>query len=242
MKNEGETKIFVKIIGRKKHKYSLVDTLYCDIGKELTIADFYRDNFKKYDEIILAFGNCDTISNAKYKLISFTQAAIELNETITGLEELNPWEVDGDCITIHVEELIKGSTTVTDYLNSLISSLSIEIESEETADIVEHLGALNDEINRIGDAIKKFGGMFDYKTVRIYIMPLKDPVLSDAEIHKTVLDMMPKPRLKIIDKVDNGMHLSIGAGIQPFSKTQIIFYTVITEPDWKVMYRIELEK
>ncbi|HHV29013.1 MAG TPA: hypothetical protein GXX73_05350, partial [Clostridium sp.] len=120
---------------------------------------------------------------------------------------------------------------------------SAEVESEDTAIIVEYLGAIKDEINRIGDGFKQFGEMFDYKTVRIYTMPVKDTVLSDDEIHKMALDMMPNPKLKIIDKVEDGMHLSMGGGIQPFSKTQLIFYTVITKPgEEKVMYRIEFEK
>ncbi|ODM25638.1 hypothetical protein A7W90_05045 [Clostridium sp. Bc-iso-3] len=243
MKNDGETKIFIKILGRKKENYRLVNTLYCDIGKELIIADFSKDDFKKYDEIILALGNCDTINSPKYQLISLSPAVVDLYETITGLEELNPWEVNGDCITINVKDFVEGATTLTDYLNRAIPYISAEVESEDTAIIVEYLGAIKDEINRIGDGFKQFGEMFDYKTVRIYTMPVKDTVLSDDEIHKMALDMMPNPKLKIIDKVEDGMHLSMGGGIQPFSKTQLIFYTVITKPgEEKVMYRIEFEK
>jgi len=73
-------------------------------------------------------------------------------------------------------------------------------------------------------------------------MPIKNSVLSDDEIHDTALKNMPIPRLKVIDKAEDGMHLSMGGSIQPFSKTRLIFYTVITKPDEKIMYRIELEK
>jgi hypothetical protein len=155
---------------------------------------------------------------------------------------INPWEVDGNCITVHVKDFVEGATTLTDFLSRVIPYISAEIESEDTSIIVEYLGALKDEIDMIGDAFKRFGDVFDYKTVRIYTMPIKDSVLSDEEIHNMALNMMPNPKLKIIDKVEDGMHLSMGGGIQPFSKTQLIFYTVITKSDEKIIYRIEFEK
>lgn len=243
MKNDGNTKIFIKILGRKKQKYSLIDTLYCEMGKELMIANFSEEDYKKYDEIILAFGNCDTAESANYQLISLSPAAVDLYETITGLEELDPWEVNGDCITIHVEDFLEGAITLTDYLNSAIPYVSSEVESENTGVIVEYLSYFQSEINRIGDALKNFENVFDYKTIRIYTIPIEDAVLSDDELHEMALNNMPNPKFKIIDKVEGGMHLTIGGSIQPFSKTQIISYAMITDSeDEKLMYRIELEK
>ncbi|RXE60222.1 hypothetical protein [Acetivibrio mesophilus] len=243
IKNTEEAKIFIKVLGRKKQNYSLLDTLYCDMGKELMIADFSKDDYKKYDELIFALGNCDTVANSKYQIKSLSPASIALYEVLTGLKDVDPWEVNGDCITINVKDFMKGATTLTDFLVRIIPYVSAEMNSEDSPIVVEFFEYLRDEIDRIGEAFKQFGDMFDYKTVRIYTMPVNDSVLSDDEIHKMALDMMPNPKLKIIDKVEDGMHLSMGGGIQPFSKTQLIFYTVITKPgEEKVMYRIEFEK
>jgi len=243
MKNDGKTKIFIKILGRKKEKYSLIDTLYCDMGKELMLADFSKGDYKKYDEIILALGNCDTVESPKYQLISLSPAVVDLYETITGLEELDPWKVNGDCITINVEDFVEGATTLTDYLDRAIPYLSAEVESEDADIIVEYLNHFQSEINRIGDAFKNFGDVFDYKTIRIYTIPIEDTALSDDELHKIAFNTISNPKFKIIDNVEEEMHLTIGGSIQPFSKTQIIFYAMITDAgDEKNMYRIEFEK
>jgi hypothetical protein len=191
----------------------------------------------------LALGNCDTVESPKYQLISLSPAVVDLYETITGLEELDPWKVNGDCITINVEDFVEGATTLTDYLDRAIPYLSAEVESEDADIIVEYLNHFQSEINRIGDAFKNFGDVFDYKTIRIYTIPIEDTALSDDELHKIAFNTISNPKFKIIDNVEEEMHLTIGGSIQPFSKTQIIFYAMITDAgDEKNMYRIEFEK
>ncbi|ABN51767.1 MAG TPA: hypothetical protein DEF39_06625 [Hungateiclostridium thermocellum] len=238
----GDAEFFIKVIGRKKEKYSLVDTIYCEPGKEFLFADFSKGDYKEYNEIILAFGNCDTTAKAKYQMICLSPATIALYEALTGLKDIDPWEINGDCITINVKDFMKGATTLTDLFARINPYIWAEVIDEDSPDVEEYVEHLQDEINEFGEALKKFGDMFDYKTVRIYVMPIKNSVLSDDEIHDTALKNMPIPRLKVIDKAEDGMHLSMGGSIQPFSKTRLIFYTVITKPDEKIMYRIELEK
>jgi len=41
----GDAEFFIKVIGRKKEKYSLVDTIYCEPGKEFLFADFSKGDY-----------------------------------------------------------------------------------------------------------------------------------------------------------------------------------------------------
>lgn len=241
--NEGNSELFIKIIARKKQNYSLVDTLYCKVDEQLMIIDFSEDKYKKYDEIILAFGNWDMELKTTYHLMSVSPAVIDFYETITEIEEVEPWEINGECIIIDVEDSVEVVSMLRDYFNRTITYVNAELDSEKAEIIVDYIEQFTNEANRIGDAFEKFGEVFVYKTIRIYTIPIEETSLSDDEIHKTALDTLPKPKLKIIDKVEDGMHITIGGSIQPFSKTQIISYAMMTDSDGgKVMYRIELEK
>lgn len=243
LKNNSEGRIFVKRIGRKKDKYSLIDTLYCEAGKELTVADFSGKDYKKYDEIVLAFGYCETSGIGNYQLALVSAAAIDLYETVTGLKDLNPWEMNGNCITVHIEDLVEGAVSVTEYLNRAIEFADDNIETQEPEITSEYLDYFKNEINIIGEAVKKFGDKFQYKTLRFYMIPIENSTLSDEELHDAALNMMPNPKFKILDKVDDGIHVTFGGSVQPFSNTQIIAYVVITTTQGeKGMYRIEFDK
>jgi len=253
IKNIGEKRIFIKIIGRKKDKYSLIETLYCESDNELLIADFSKNYYKKYDEIILAFGNCEPSGSANYKLCSLSPALVDLYETVSGLKNLNPWEISDDCLTIYIDDFVEGATTLTDYLirriKNINENINIELETEDAEDteeletLSEYLYYLEDEINRIGEAIKKFKSIFDYKIMRFYKVEIENTELSDTELHDMALNTMPKLKFKIVDDMEDGYHITIGCGIQPFSDTQIILYQMITDSDGNAtMYRVELEK
>ena len=133
--NERDPRIFIKVMGRKKDNYNLIDTLYCDKDDELLIADFTGDDYKKFSDV------------------------------------------------------------------------------------------------------------FEYKTIRIYTVPVTDTVLPDDELHEKAFDAIPKPRIKLYDKTEDNMGITVGVSIHPFSETQLIFTVVITESEGeKFVYRIEIEK
>lgn len=241
--NERDPKIFIKVMGRKKDNYNLIDTLYCDKDEELLIADFTGNDYKKYDEVIIALGNCDITENAEYQLISLSSAVVDLYDTLMGLKKLDPWEMNGDCITINVDDFVEESITITDYLDRSITHTNANIESDDKELIVDYTSSLQDEINRIGDALKKFSDVFEYKTIRIYTVLLTDTVLSDDELHEKAFDAILKPRIKLYDKTEDNMGITVGVSIHPFSETQLIFTVVITESEGeKLVYRIEIEK
>lgn len=243
MKNKGEKKIFVKILGRKRNKYSLIETHYCEPYNELTIADFSGNDYKKYDEIILVFGNCEPSGSAEYQLSSISSAAIDFYETVTGLQNLKPLEINGDCITIYIDDFVEGATTLTDYFSRAITFIDNNLETEDPEATSEYFNYLKDEIDTIGEAVKKFGNIFEYRTLRLYMIPIENTKMSDKELHDMALSMMPKLKFKVIDAIDDGTHVTSGFGIQPFSNTQIIAYAMLTSQDGeKIMYRIEFDK
>ncbi len=243
LKNNGSASIFIKVMGRKKDNYSLIDSLYCERDKELLIADFSGDKYKKYDEIILALGKCDIVGNAEYQLISLSSSVVDLYDTLTGLKDLNPWVINGDCITIHVDDFVEGAIKIADYLKRASTHANNNIQSDDTEQVMDYINSFQDEINRIGEGFKKFADVFEYKTIRIYTIPIEDTMFSDDELHERVFDTLPKLKFKVISKIEDGMHLTVGAGIRPLSKTQIILTVTLTQSEGeKFVYRIEVEK
>ena len=71
--------------------------------------------------------------------------------------------MNGDCITINVDDFVEESITITDYLDRSITHTNANIESDDKELIVDYTSSLQDEINRIGDALKKFSDVFEYK-------------------------------------------------------------------------------
>ena len=68
-------------------------------------------------------------------------------------------------------------------------------------------------------------------------------MFSDDELHEKVFDTLPKLKFNVISKIEDGMQLTVGAGIRPLSRTQIILTVTLTQSEGeKFVYRIEVEK
>lgn len=247
LNNTGKTRIFVEVIGRENDTYTIIDTLYCEPEKDVMLVDFAEELPSQYDEIILAVGHCETKEWAYYEISSVSEAAIDWYETAKGLEELNPWEVNGNCITINVDDLITGAEDLTGFLSRAIQ-LAQDVTDEEASESQQILSAelfdgLESEISRFQEDLKIFKDVFEYKTIRVYTMPIGKTILSSEELYETTLKTMPRIRAKILDMDQEGTHVTIVVGIQPFSDTQIIAHVMLASSDDEVsMYRIELVK
>ena len=155
--------------------------------------------------------------------------------------------MNGNCITINVDDLITGAEDLTGFLSRAIQ-LAQDVTDEEASESQQILSAelfdgLESEISRFQEDLKIFKDVFEYKTIRVYTMPIGKTILSSEELYETTLKTMPRIRAKILDMDQEGTHVTIVVGIQPFSDTQIIAHVMLASSDDEVsMYRIELVK
>ncbi|NLX75872.1 MAG: hypothetical protein GXZ01_00605 [Clostridiaceae bacterium] len=242
LKNTGETGLFVKRIGRKGEGYGLIDTLYCDKDSELILADFTSEGYREYDEIILAVGLREAIGEGRYQVTSCCEIITEFYKTYTGLQELNPWDISGDCITIYVDDFVAGTDSFADLMIRAIGFTEDNEFFKDEEDVREFLSQFESELRAIREGLKRFSETFEYEIIRIYTIPLEGTELSYDEAGALISGMLPKPNLKFLDTDVEDSHLLIYAGFQPFSDTQIVACVLAVSDDNSILYRIELEK
>ena len=177
-----------------------------------------------------------------YTLSTVSGTLIDLYNTASELSDLNVFNIEGDCYEIYINDYIKASTNIAEYIDHLAAFVleNISVDNEESAIIKDYVTEISTVCNQYLSDLEVFDQVFEYNIIRIYDLPAE--VTNKDKLHESALSILPMPRLKLITTEVDGYTISIYVSVNPLSNVEVSAVAVVTSDYENYFDKVELEK